>query len=117
MRGDIEVATQILFQALRMRGYTCTFLRSVKAEVEKSFGTRPEVNSGVKEKNKYLVPLVTTFSSASVKLNSTLKKKKKKIKDLQDAMEPFSDFRIISGGIKTLGIFSFMPHYRVRSGK
>ena len=51
-----------LFGALRKRGYSCTFLRSIKMDVER--GAECEEWITRVEKNKNLVRLVTNFSSA-----------------------------------------------------
>ena len=62
-REDFIEAVQILFKALRVRGYTRSFLRFCY----KTFQERRERD------HEELIPLITTFSSASVVINSKLK--------------------------------------------
>ena len=59
----VEEATRTLFEALRPRGYSRRFLRTIKQEVAALFPP-DRANFSGKDKNiKYqLIPLVTTFS-------------------------------------------------------
>ena len=72
---DVEEATRILFKALRPRGYSKRFLRSVKAEVSSLLQPGHHSILPVKNKNTNhkLVPFITTFSLQLGPLNQTIK--------------------------------------------
>ena len=61
--GEFWDAKSVLFRALRQRGYSRSFLRSCL----RSFRTKREPNGAE------MIPLITTFSKASVLLNRNLK--------------------------------------------
>ena len=91
VEDDVESAIKTLFQALRPRGYSRTFLRTIKAEVKDSFrqGNRP----GRGNKNMgNIIPFVSIFSPTSLTLNSAVKKI---FKALQGVVEPMANFKII----------------------
>lgn len=54
-----------------------------------------------------MIPLVTTFSSTSLKLNSIVKTHFEKLKDMK---EPLSDFKGISTFMQNLNLKDFLVH-------
>ena len=69
----VEEATRTLFQALRPRGYSKRFLRTIKHEVAALFQLgRPDLPRINNTEHK-LVPLVTTFSRQLGPLNQAIK--------------------------------------------
>ncbi|KAI9532583.1 hypothetical protein NQZ68_031285 [Dissostichus eleginoides] len=69
---DVEEATRTLFSALRPRGYSRRFLRSVKAEVGRTF-TEKYQDTSTRPSGPALIPLITTYSSSLGSLLSGLK--------------------------------------------
>lgn len=92
---DVERATKILFKALRRQGYSHSFLRALKRETCETFdaGWGPWIRRNVKIIKKKIIPLITTFSGPSRKLNSVVKSN---FSHVQGVMEPLSNFRVIS---------------------
>lgn len=88
---DVRSATQALFQALRPRGYSRTFLRGIQVEVQQMFSGGGKPAEGRDE--KHLVPLVTTYSPAALELNKIVKSN---FKIAQTKIDPLREFRIIA---------------------
>src|SRR4029434_9587628 len=76
----------------RPRGYSRTFLRTIKAEVKDSFrqGNRPARGN---KKMGNIIPFVSIFSPTSLTLNSAVKTN---FKALQGVVEPMANFKIIA---------------------
>lgn len=102
---DAHKATKVLFNALKQRGYGRTFLRSIKNEVERGFEGGEWITRV--EQNKNLVPLVTSFSSASLHLNSSVKSS---FKRLQCVMNPLSEFKVISAFKRNKNLQDMLVH-------
>lgn len=69
---DFDKATQTLFQALRNRGYSRSYLRSTYQEWQnEQHGSSSDSNS-VNSDNR-IIPLITTLARYSVKINKALK--------------------------------------------
>lgn len=98
---DVELATAVLFKALRPRGYSRSFLRSIKTEVQQV--QRSERTN----RNNNIIPFVSTFSSTSLKLNSIVKTH---FQRLQDAIEPLSNLKIISAFKRNKNLKDLLVH-------
>lgn len=68
-RDDCDTATKTLFSALQKRGYSRSFLRTVKKEVLQTPHTPPVQ----RDKNMKIVPFITLFSSSTVQALKTIK--------------------------------------------
>ena len=101
---DVEVATRILFKALKSRGYSRTFLRSIKSEVTNS---RSVIQTERVEANDNIIPLVTTFSSTSTVLNRMIKAQFAK---LQETVGVWSNFKIISAFRRNKNLKDLLVH-------
>lgn len=88
---DVEKATNILFTALRKRGYAKRFLRGIKAQVKHSFQSR-ELNRQRLE-NFNIVPFVQTFHKNGANWN---KKIRNHFSQLQLDRPEFGNLRLIS---------------------
>ena len=109
---DVENSTRILFEALRKRGYSRTFLRNIKTEVRLLFKEKQVAQ--VAEPNNNMVPLVTTFSTASPHFSALIKRN---FKNLQDACPSLANFRIISAFRKNNNLKDFLVHATLRNDK
>ena len=69
----VEEATRILFKALRPRGYSKRFLRTIKGEVTALFQPDRPVLPVKKRTEKKLIPLITTFSRQLGPLKQAIK--------------------------------------------
>lgn len=103
---DVSWATRTLFKALRSRGYSRTFLRTIKSEVKLAF-QRDNGPSRGQNNQSNIVPFVSTFSQVSVKLNKTIKVS---FKMLQDTQEPWADFKIISAFRRNKNLKDVLVH-------
>ena len=108
---DVESATGTLFQALRLRGYSRTFLRGIKVDVQQHF--QQGLRFGREDNIHHLVPLVSTLSPASLTLNSKIKSNFKRV---QDRFEPLSDFKIIAAFRRNKNIKDLLVHASLGGG-
>lgn len=102
---DVRLATQTLFRALRHRGYSRTFLRTIKLEVQQLF--QQGLESGEENREDHLVPFISTFSSASLALNSKLKTNFQRI---QDRWEPLTSFKNIAAFRRNKNLKDLLVH-------
>ena len=109
---DVETAISELFKVLRTRGYSRTFLRTIKTETQKHFSTKKETNKEIQGGG--LIPLVTTFSSNSLKLNSKVKTNFAKT---QKVIEPLSEFKIISAFKRNKNLKDLLVHASLEKNK
>ena len=87
----VEEATRTLFEALRPRGYSRRFLRTIKREVASLFqrdrtGDLPEKEKNTEQK---LIPLITTFSHSLGPLHQAIKQHFNTAKHLTTPLTPF----------------------------
>ncbi|KAI9528575.1 hypothetical protein NQZ68_018755 [Dissostichus eleginoides] len=85
---DVEEATRILFSALRPRGYSRRFLRSIKEEVSRTFIDRYK-DISARPSGPTLVPLITTYSGSLSNLLGKLKANFEGARGDCDALRPY----------------------------
>ena len=88
---DVEEATSVLFKALRPRGYSRRFLRGIKSEVRGVFQTNGKYV--VKDDEKKIIPVVTTFSRPLGRLGGQLRHN---LGQAQETLEDLGSFKLIS---------------------
>lgn len=69
----VEEATGVLFEALRPRGYSKRFLRTIKGEVATQFATGREATLQITTNECKLIPFVMTFSHHLGHFNKSIK--------------------------------------------
>lgn len=89
---DVEQATLTLFAALRKRGYSRRFLRSIKAQVRLSFQA-PLQDNMLTRNNSNLLPFVQTFHLGVANWNRQIKEN---FTQLQEQTSQLQDFRFIA---------------------
>ena len=101
---DVQVATKVLFDVLKTRGYSRSFLRDIRVEVEQSVcvGARTDV-----QPNCNIVPFVSTFSHAAVNINKSIKDN---FLELQSFIPELSEFKIISAYKRNKNLQDLLVH-------
>lgn len=89
---DVEQATLTLFAALRKRGYSRRFLRSIKAQVRFSFQTPLQDNMPTRNDSN-LLPFVQTFHQRAANWNRQIREN---FVQLQNQTPQLQDFHLIS---------------------
>lgn len=104
-------ATQVLFKALRTRGYTRRFLRSIKTDTiwELTNHSKP-----LQPDPKDVIPMVTTFSRASTTLNRKIKEQFHKT---QQVHLPLQSIKVISAYRRNRNIGDFLVKADLTSGQ
>ena len=69
-RSDVETAAQILFAALKPRGYSARFLRKIRDEVTAMYTTNTGAFDPTPEQQGPLIPFVITYSTAALEFRS-----------------------------------------------
>src|SRR4029434_10369109 len=70
VRSDVETAAQILFAALKPRGYSARFLRKINDEVTAMYITNTGAFDPTPEQQGPLIPFVITYSTAALEFRS-----------------------------------------------
>lgn len=102
--AHVEEATVTLFKALRSRGYSRRFLRTIKAEVAESFRSG---DSNQQPPTQSLVPLVLTYNSCTHKFLKTVKQNFQGTRERCAALE---DTRVISAFRRNKNLKDFLVH-------
>ena len=104
----VEEATRTLFEALKPRGYSRRFLRTIKHEVAALFPS-DRANFSGKDKNiKYqLIPLVTTFSRSLGPLHQAIRQHFNTVK-LQTI--PLAPFKVIMAYRRNKNLKDMLVH-------
>ncbi|TNN53934.1 hypothetical protein EYF80_035832 [Liparis tanakae] len=109
---DVQTATRILFRVLRTRGYSRTFLRCIRTEVQNLEGLgRPP---GGAQPGPSLVPFITTFTPASLSMGSVIRKH---FQVLRQAIEPLQDHKSIIAFRRNTNLKDLLVHASLQSGR
>lgn len=101
---DAERATRTLFKVLRTRGYSRSFLRLIKAETQGTQDKRVALENKGEGK---IIPLITTFSATSLRLNMLIKTN---FTRLQNGVEQLMNFKIISAFRRNKNLNDLLVH-------
>lgn len=105
--NDVEEATSILFRALRTRGYSRSFLRAIKSEVQSNWTSGNGQRNLLRDEPSKLVPLVLTFSTSSRILSQNIKEN---FTNRQGNLEEFQEWKIITACRRNKNLKDFLVH-------
>nr|XP_029604681.1 uncharacterized protein LOC115190770 isoform X1 [Salmo trutta] len=103
--NHVQEATGILFKALRPRGYSKRFLRTIRAEVNNMFVTEPI--HGRTSNDGCIIPFVTTYSQSSMRFNSIVKDH---FEQTREEVEILQQFRVISAYRRNKNLKDVLVH-------
>lgn len=109
-KEDVEIATRILFTALKPRGYTCRFLRRIKSEVNRLFESSGEYTSN--NNNMPVISFVVTYSQQLVQLNSALKTN---FNQAQSEIEELREFKMITAYRRNKNLKDILVHTNLKN--
>lgn len=91
-KEDLESATKTLFQALRKRGYSRSFLRKIQKNTLEQNHQIQETNT-LAQTEKPLLPIVSVFSSFGIRAHQILKRN---FHTIMGNSQLYSDYKLIS---------------------